>query len=120
MDTNPQQVIYEASLEDFKKLDIRVGCIIEIEDFLDGRHSTHRLKIDFGEVIGVKKSLAKLAPNYVGPELLGTYVVAVVNFPPRQIGKHLSEVLVLGVPDGEENVVLLRPDRKVPPSGRVY
>ncbi len=114
---NPRPV---ATLEDFEKLDIRVGRVIEVTPFPEGRYSTHILMIDFGAPLGTRKSLAKLAPNYDGPELVGTQVMAVVNFPPRQIGKHQSEVLTLGVPDENGNVVLLRPEREVPPGGRLY
>jgi tRNA-binding protein len=109
-----------ASLEDFEKLDIRVGRVVEVQPFPEGRYSTHILKIDFGPELGTKKSLARLAPNYEGPELLGRLVMAVVNFPPRQIGKHRSEVLTLGVPDESGHTVLLKPDREVPLGGRLY
>jgi tRNA-binding protein len=109
-----------ATLEDFEKLDIRVGVVAEVKPFSQGRHSTHILMIDLGQELGVKKSLAKLAPNYEGQELVGRQVLCVVNFPPRQIGKHLSEVLTLGVPDSDGNVVLIAPDRQVPVGGRLY
>jgi len=109
-----------ATTEDFEKLDIRVGQVVDVQPFPEGRYSTHILMIDFGSELGTKKSLAKLLPNYDGPEILGKQVLAVVNFPPRQIGKHRSEVLTLGVPDERGNVVLLRPDRNVPLSGRLY
>lgn len=109
-----------ANLEDFEKLDIRVGRVIDVQPFPEGRHSTHILMIDFGPEHGTKKSLAKLAPNYDGPEVVGRQFLAVVNFPPRQIGKQLSEVLTLGVPDESGNVVLLRPDQDVPQGGRLY
>ena len=106
--------------EDFQRLDIRVGRVVEVRRFPEGRYSTHILMIDFGPDLGVKKSLARLAPNYEGPELVGGQVMAVVNFPPRQIGTHQSEVLTLGVPDESGNVVLLRPDRDVPAGGRLH
>jgi tRNA-binding protein len=109
-----------ATLEDFEKIDIRVGVVTEITPFSGGKHSTHILMIDFGQELGVKKSLARLAPNYDGPELVGRQILCVVNFPPRQIGKHLSEVLTLGVPDEEGNVVLIGPDRDVPLGGKLY
>lgn len=108
------------TVEDFEKLDIRVGRVIDVQAYPEGRHSTHVLMIDFGPALGTKKSLAKLAPNYDGPEVVGRQVVAVVNFPPKQIGKHLSEVLTLGLPDDNGNVVLLRPDQDVPQGGRLY
>jgi tRNA-binding protein len=109
-----------AAFEDFEKIDIRVGRVIGVSPFSEGRHSTHILHIDFGAELGTRKSLAKLAPNYEGSELIGRHVVCVVNFPPRQIGKHQSEVLTLGVPDAHGNVVLLRPDTEVPLGGRLY
>jgi tRNA-binding protein len=107
-------------VEDFEKLDIRVGRVIDVQPFPDGRYSTHILLIDFGPELGMKKSLAKLAPNYEGPEIVGRQVLAVVNFPPRQIGKHLSEVLTLGVPDENGNVVLIQPDREALEGGRLH
>jgi tRNA-binding protein len=109
-----------ANLEDFQKLDIRVGRVVDVQPFLEGRYSTHILMIDFGPELGTKKSLAKLAPNYEGPEIVGMQVLAVVNFPPRQIGKHLSEVLTLGVPDESGNVVLIHPDRETPEGGKLH
>lgn len=109
-----------ASTADLEKLEIRVGRVIDVQSFPEGKYSTHILQIDFGPDLGLRKSLARLAPNYQGPELIDRLVMAVVNFPPRQIGKHLSEVLTLGVPDALGNVVLLQPDRDVPPGGRLY
>ena len=109
-----------ARTDDFEKLDIRGGRGLDVQPFPEGRYSTHVLMLDFGPELGMKKSLAKLAPNYAGPELIGRQVLAVVNFPPRQIGKHLSEVLTLGVPDENGNVMLLRPDRDVPLGGKLY
>jgi len=108
------------TVEDFERLDVRVGRVVEVNPFPEGRYSTHILLIDFGPDLGTKKSLAKLAPNYAGNEIVGRLVVAVVNFPPRQIGKHQSEVLTLSVPDESGNVVLVRPDADVPPGGRLY
>jgi tRNA-binding protein len=108
------------TVEDFEKLDIRVCRVVGVQPFPEGRYSTHILMIDFGSGLGTKKSLAKLAPNYEGGEVVGKLVLAVVNFPPRQIGKHLSEVLTFGVPDEKGNVVLARPDSDVPLGGRLY
>jgi len=108
------------SWDEFEQVDIRVGTVLEIEPFPEGRYSTHILKIDFGEEIGVKKSLAKLAPNYEGPELVNKQVVAVVNFEPKQIGKHKSEVLTLGFSDFEENVVLVHPGVEVPNGKKLH
>lgn len=108
------------TVEDFEKLDIRVGRVIDVQAFPEGRYSSHILMIDFGNELGTKKSLAKLAPNYEGSEVVGRQVLAVVNLAPRQIGKHLSEVLTLGVPDESGQVVLLRPDRDVSLGGKLY
>jgi tRNA-binding protein len=108
------------TLEDFEKIDIRVGRVIDVKPFPEGRYSTHVLSIDFGSELGTKKSLAKLAPNYECDQVVGRMVLCVTNFPPRQIGNHQSEVLTLGVPDEQGNVVLLRPDTDVPLGGRLY
>jgi tRNA-binding protein len=94
--------------------------VTKIEPFTGGKYSTHIPMIDIGQELGVKKSLARLAPNYDGPELVGRQVLCVANFPPRQIGRHLSEVLTLGVPDKNGNVVLIGPERDVPVGGRLY
>lgn len=109
-----------ATTEDFEKLAIRVGQVIDVQPFPEGRYSTHVLMIDFGPELGTKKSLAKLAPNYAGPEIADRQVLALMSFPPRQIGKHLSEVLTLGAPDENGNVILLRPDQDVPLGGKLY
>jgi tRNA-binding protein len=108
------------AISDFEKLDIRVGKIVAVTPFQEGKYSTHILLIDFGADLGTRKSLAKLAPNYQGDELVDRQVLCVVNFSPRQIGKHQSEVLTLGVPDEHGNVVLLRPDYEVPNGGRLH
>jgi tRNA-binding protein len=101
-----------ATFEEFLAIDIRLGRVVSCEPFPEGKYSTHILTIDFGPEIGEKKSLAKLKPNYEGSELVGRQVLGVVNFPPRQIGKHFSEVLTLGVQDEEGNVVLIQPERE--------
>lgn len=105
---------------DFEKVDIRVGRVLEVTDFPEGKYSTHILKIDFGKEIGVKKSLARLVPNYNGPELVGQEVIAVVNLEPKKIGEHFSEVLTLGLKDENGNVILVRPDKDVPLGGKLY
>jgi len=94
--------------------------VVGVQPFLEGRYSTHILLIDSGPELGTKESLAKLTPNYEGNEVVGRLVLCVVNFPPRQIGKHQSEVLALGVPDDSGGVVLLRPDTDVPLGGRLH
>jgi len=109
-----------ATFEDFQKLDIRAGRIIEVLDFPEARKPSFRLRIDFGPGIGIKRSCAQLTANYTREELTGKLVLCVVNFPPRQIGPAVSEVLTLGVPDGNNECVLVAPDREVPPGGRLY
>ncbi len=106
--------------DDFTNVDIRVGRVLTVEPFPEGKYSTHVLKIAFGTEIGEKKSLARLTPHYAGTDLVGKLVMCVVNFPPKQIGKHFSEVLTLGVPDTDGNTVLLHPEREVPLGGRMY
>ena len=112
--------VFMITMDDFQKVDIRVGRVTSVEPFPEGKYSTHILQIDFGSEIGQKKSLAKLKPLYEGSELIGRQVIGVVNFPPRQIGKHLSEVLTLGMPDAEGNAVLLHPEREVPLGGKLF
>ena len=109
-----------AVYEDFEKLDIRVGKIIEIEDFPEAKKPSYKLRIDFGEEIGVKKSCAQLPQNYTKEELQDRLVLGVVNFPPRQIGPAVSEVLTLGVPDENGNCILIQPTASVPVGGRLY
>ena len=99
-------------MEDFDKLDIRLGRIVEAADFPEARKPAYKLKIDFGDEIGVKKSSAQLVALYTKEELEGKLVLGVVNFPPRQIGPFISEVLTLGVPDAGGEVVLIAPDDK--------
>src|SRR3989338_9069241 len=100
-----------ATFEDFQKLDIRVGKIIEIEDFPEARKPSCKLKIDLGNEIGIKKSCAQLVNNYSKQELNNKLVLCVVNFPPRQIGPATSEVLTLGVPDSSGHCVLIVPEK---------
>lgn len=108
------------SFDDFMKVDIRVGCITRAEPFPEARKPAIKLWVDFGPEIGEKKSSAQITRHYTVDELPGRKVLAVVNFPPRQIGPVMSEVLVLGVPDAEGEVVLLTPDKDVPLGGRMY
>lgn len=105
---------------DFDKVDVRVGRITAVDDFPEARKPAYRLTIDFGEAIGLKRSSAQLPARYTKDELVGRLVIAVTNFPPKQIGPMRSEVLVLGVPDAEGRVALLGPDGNVPLGGRMF
>jgi tRNA-binding protein len=105
---------------DFDKVDIRVGRVVSAESFPEARKPAYKLVIDFGPDIGTLTSSAQLTRHYAVRELEGRLVVAVVNFPPRQIGPFQSQVLTLGVPDADGGVVLLVPDKKVPIGGRLF
>lgn len=109
-----------ATIQDFDNLDIRVGKIIAVEDFPEARKPAYKLSIDFGPSIGIKRSSAQIVKLYTKEHLIGKLVMGVVNFPPRQIGPFFSEVLTLGVPDEDKNVVLVQPERTVPIGGRLF
>ena len=108
------------SYTEFQRVDVRVGRIVAVEDFPAARKPAYKLHIDFGDGIGVKTSSAQATKRYTKEALLYRLVVAVVNFPPKQIGPYMSEVLTLGVPDGDGNVALLVPEADVPIGGRMY
>ena len=110
----------QVSYDDFQKLDIRVGRVTRAEPFPEARQPALKLWVDFGGEIGEKRSSAQITRHYDPDGLVGRQVLAVVNFPPRQIGKVLSEVLVLGVPDADGEVVLVAPDADVPLGGRLF
>lgn len=116
-DAPPAEAI---GFDDFLRVDIRIGTIVEAEPFPEARKPAFRLKIDFGSTIGVKKSSAQIVDRYTLEELAGRQVAAVVNFPPRQIGKYMSEVLTLGFADEEGAVILFAPDRRVPDGSRLF
>ena len=105
---------------DFEKVDIRVGKIVQVEDFPQARKPAYRLVIDFGPEIGIKRSSAQITRHYIKEELPGRLVMGVVNFPPKQIGPFVSEVLTLGVADENGDVVLLSPTKEVPLGGRMF
>lgn len=109
-----------ATYEDFEKLDIRVGKIIKIENFPEVKKPAFKLKIDFGSEIGIKESCAQLPQNYSKEDIKDKLVLGIVNFPARQIGSAVSEVLTLGVPDQEGNCILITPDKDVSIGGNLY
>ena len=110
----------EIGFDDFLKLDIRVGTIRRVEPNREARQPAYKIHVDFGPEIGEKKSAAQITRHYTPETLVGRQVAAVVNFPPRQIGKFMSEVLVLGFPDDDGEVVLIGPSQAVPTGGRLY
>ena len=110
----------EISFEDFEKVDVRVGRVVEAEPFSEVRKPAIKLTVDFGGKIGTRRTSAQLTAHYEPEALVGKQVVAVVNFPPKRIAGFKSEVLVLGVPDEAGEVVLLSPDREVPTGGRMF
>jgi tRNA-binding protein len=108
------------TFEDFLKLEIKTGKIISVEEFPEARNPSYKLTIDFGPERGHKKSIAQLTANYSIADLLNRQVLCVVNFPPRQIGKAISEVLTLGLPDENNQCILVVPEKEVPLGARLY
>ena len=110
----------QITFDQFLAVDIRVGTIVAVEAFPEARKPAFKLTIDFGPILGAKRSSVQITQLYEAASLVGRQVAAVVNFPPRQIGKFMSEVLTLGFPDEQGNVVLIAPDHKVPNDGRLF
>lgn len=110
----------EITFDDFMKVDVRCGVVVRAEPYPEARKPAIKLWVDFGAEIGEKKSSAQITKHYTPETVVGKKVMAVVNFPPRQIGKFMSEILVLGVPDDTGDVVLMTPDKDVPIGGRLF
>ena len=108
------------TIEDFNKLDIRVGKIVNVADFPEAKKSAYILTIDFGKETGIKKSSVQIVNNYKKEELKNKLVLGIVNLPPRKLGPFISEVLTLGVPDNNNDCILIKPDKDVPLGGRLY
>ena len=106
--------------DDFLKVDIRVGTIVDAQEFPEAKKPAFKLWVEFGPEVGIKKTSAQITANYKLDELIGRQVAGVVNFPPRQIGKYMSEFLVLGFPDEQDAVTLITPTKTVPNGGRLY
>lgn len=109
-----------AEFSDFQKLDIMVGKIIGVEDFPEAKKPSYKLKIDFGKKVGIKKSSAQLVDNYSKGDLKNKKILGITNFPPRQIGPFVSEVLTLGIPDENEKCILIKPDKDAPLGAKLY
>ena len=110
----------EISFDDFLKADIRVGTILRVEDYPEARNPSYKIFVDFGQKIGERKTSAQITEHYAPESLVGKQVAAVINFPKKQIGKFMSEILVLGFPDDAGAVVLVEPNRKVANGGRLF
>lgn len=108
------------SYEDFEKIDIRVGTVVDVQPFPEARRPAFKLFVDFGPGLGIKKTSAQVTAHYAPDSLIGRQVAAVVNFPEKQIGKSMSEILVLGFPDADGNVVLVHPGKTVPNGGKLF
>ena len=116
----PEPLAQQITYDDFRRVDIRVGTIVAAEPFPEARRPSVKLSVDFGPEIGLRRSSAQIVKHYRIEHLIGRQVAAVVNFPRKQIGKFMSEVLVLGFPDGEGEVVMIGPDKPVPNGGRLF
>jgi tRNA-binding protein len=112
--------VSEISFDDVQRVDVRVGTVVDAQSFPEARRPAIKLWVDFGDAIGVRKTSAQLTVYYTPEQLVGRQVAAVVNFPPKQVGKFMSEILVLGFPDADGAVVLLNIDKPVPNGGRLF
>lgn len=110
----------DVTFDDFLKVDVRVGTVVRAEPFPEARNPAIKIWVDFGDEIGERKTSAQVTVHYTPDDLIGRQVMAVVNFPPRQIGKFMSEILVLGFPDAQGAIVLAAPDQQVPNGGRMH
>lgn len=108
------------SFDDFLKVDVRVGTIVDVQEFPEARQPAFKLWVDFGADIGTRKTSAQITKHYAAEDLIGRQVAAVLNFPPKQVGKFMSEILVLGFPDSDGEVVLIGIDHEVPNGGRLF
>ena len=118
--TEVTEIARDLSFADFQKVDIRVGTIIDAQPYPEARRPAYKLWVDFGAEIGQRKSSAQVTENYQIEDLIGRQVAAVVNFPPKQIGRFMSEILVLGFPDEKGKVVLIQPSKQIPNGARLY
>lgn len=109
-----------ATFDDFLKLDVRVGTVVDVQPFPEARKPAYKVFVDFGPAIGIKKTSAQITVNHTPETLVGKQVAAVVNFPPRQVGPFMSEILILGFPDDAGAVTLVHPSKPVPNGGRLY
>lgn len=114
------EIAPQVTIDDFLKLDVRVGTIVDVQSFPEARKPAYKIFVDFGAPMGIKKTSAQVTVNYTPEMLLGRQVAAVVNFPPRQVGPFISEILVLGFPDEAGAVTLVHPSKPVPNGGRLY
>ena len=110
----------DVTFDDFLKVDVRVGTVVRAEPFPEARNPAIKIWVDFGDEIGARKTSAQVTVHYTPEDLIGRQVMAVVNFPPRQIGKFMSEILILGFPDAQGAIVLATPDQQVPNGGRMH
>ena len=110
----------QITYDQFETVDIRVGTIVDVRDYPEARRPAYKLRVDFGAPLGIRKTSAQITDHYDPQSLKGRQIAAVVNFPPKQIGAFMSEVLVLGFPDAEGKVVLIEPERPVPDGGRLF